>query len=255
MSEYRTAASDGAGFGAGSSPQILRTSVKLASLFLILPLSACGLNKVAAPPEVAYDYHDRHPVVLAEAEHTIDVFPPPLGSRLDNESYLRIRDFVSRYRKLGQGKITVLAPTGGVQGSGRASVDEVRHALAAAGAEHSVFVGTYPVADPSLAAPIRLSFIGVKAKVKGNCGEWPDDLASGGSFEGWQNKTYWNFGCANQTTLAAQVADPRDLATPRGETPADIETRMRAINNVRKGVDPNTQWATKSTSISAVGGN
>ena len=90
------------------------------------------------------------------------------------------------------------------------------------------------------------------AKVKGPCGEWPDDLASGGSLDGWQNTTYWNFGCANQATLAAQIADPRDLVEPRGETPGDVETRMRAIQKVRQGADPGTGWAAKAQ---ATGGN
>ncbi len=255
MSEHFKAASGGVGVDAENRWRTSRIAARALSLALLLPLGACGLNKVSGPPEVAYDYRDRHPVVLAEAEHTIDVFPPPLGRRLDTESYARIRDFVARYRTLGRGQITVLAPLGGNQGTGRNGLDEVRHALAVAGAERSIFVGTYPVVDPSLAAPFRLSFVGIKAKVKGNCGEWPDDLASGASLEGWQNKTYWNFGCANQTTMAAQIADPRDLATPRGETPIDIETRMRAISDVRKGSDPSTKWATKAGSISDVGGN
>jgi pilus assembly protein CpaD len=255
MSEHRTAASDSAGFNAGSRPRSPRISARVASLFIVLPLSACGLNKVAAPPEVAYDYRDRHPIVLAEAQQSVDVFPPPAGERLDNASYLRIRDFVEKYRRFGQGKITVLTPSGGIYGSGRAGVGEIRRALASAGAEGSIFVSQYPVSDPSLAAPVRLSFVGIKAKVKGGCSEWPDDLASGASLEGWQNKTYWNFGCASQATLSAQIADPRDLATPRGETPSDVETRMRAITNVRKGADPSTTWSTKSSSISGVGGN
>ena len=194
-------------------------------------------------------------MVLAEAEHTIDVFPPPRGGGWTQK---HIRESVISLRAIerwDEEKSRVLAPVGADNGSGRTGLDEICHALASAGAEHSIFLGTYPVADPSLAAPVRLSFVGMKAKVKGACGEWPDDLASGSSLDGWQNKTYWNFGCANQTTLAAQIADPRDLATPRGETPADIETRMRAINNVRKGSDPSVTWATKSTSISGVGGN
>ena len=52
----------------------------------------------------------------------------------------------------------------------------------------------------------------------------------------------------------AILADPRDLLGPRGETPQDIETRMRAINKVRAGADPSTGWATKSGAISGVGG-
>jgi pilus assembly protein CpaD len=255
MSEHLTAASDSAGFYAGSRLHSLGRAAKLASIFLVLPLSACGLNKVSAPPEVAYDYRDRHPIVLAEVQNALDVFPPPVGARLDNASYLRIREFVARYQKLGQGKITVLAPAGGAYGSGRHGLEEIRRALVSAGADRSIYVSEYPVTDPSMAAPVRLSFVGLKPKVKGGCGEWPDDLASGASLEGWQNKTYWNYGCATQATLSAQIADPRDLASPRGETPADIETRMRAISDVRKGTDPSTKWVTKSTSISDVGGN
>ncbi|MGC1863753.1 MAG: CpaD family pilus assembly lipoprotein, partial [Methylocystis sp.] len=90
-----------------------RPAARLLSLVLLLPLGACGLNKVAMAPEVPYDYRERHPIVLAEAPHVIDIFPPAFGSRLDQENVLRIREFVTRYRRMGRGMITVLAPTGG----------------------------------------------------------------------------------------------------------------------------------------------
>jgi pilus assembly protein CpaD len=230
-----------------------RPAARLLSLVLLLPLGACGLNKVAMAPEVAYDYRERHPIVLAETPHIIDIFPPAFGSRLDHEDAQRIREFVTRYRRMGRGMITVLAPTGGSDpAASRAGAEKVRRALEAEGVGRAIYVATYPVSDASLAAPVRLSFVGMAAKVKGPCGEWPDDLASGGSVEGWQNKTYWNFGCANQATLAAQIADPRDLVDPRGETPGDVETRMRAIQKVRAGTDPGTGWAAKAQ---ATGGN
>ena len=38
------------------------------------------------------------------------------------------------------------------------------------------------------------------------------------------------------------TSDPRDVATPRGETPPDVEMRIRAIGHVRKGDDPGTKW-------------
>lgn len=235
-----------------AAPRPRRPALRLAAMLLLAPLGACGVNKVVGVPEVAYDYRDRHPIVLAEAPYQIDLFPT--GGRLDRETSLRLRDFVARYRKFGRGQIALLAPRR--QGAGAArEVDEVRRALAAYGAGPSIYVGSYPVADPSLAAPIRLSFNGLKAKVAGPCGEWPDDLASGNLLEGWQNKTFYNFGCATQATLSAQIADPRDIANPRGETPQDIETRMRAIGRVRLGVDPSTAWTTKHASISSVGGN
>lgn len=220
---------------------------------LAAPLAGCGANKVLAPPSVAHDYRERHPVVLADATNAIDIFP---SQRLDHATVGRIQDFVERYRRLGHGQITLLAPTGSRDAAAaRSGVEAVRRLLAESGVAGAVYMGSYPVSDPDLSAPVRLSFQGVKAKVAGRCGEWPEDLASASSLQGWKNDTHWNFGCANQATLAAQVDDPRDLAAPRGETPADIESRMRALTKVRAGADPTTQWSVKGTNISAVGGN
>ncbi len=87
------------------------------------------------------------------------------------------------------------------------------------------------------------------------CGQWPLDLASGGSTDGWNNESYWNFGCATQATLAAQVDDPRDFAHARALGPADEEMRLRAIKDVREGQDPGTNWSVKLTPIGQVGGN
>ena len=215
---------DAARHGTGGA----RQATRLLSLVLLLPLGASpGQNKVAIATEVPYDYHERHPIVLAEVPHIIDIFPPAFGSRLDQEDVLRVREFVRRYRRMGRGMITLLAPTGGSDPAAlRSGAEKVRRALEAEGVGRAVYFATYSTAvgDTDLAAPIRLSFVGMTAKVKGPCGEWPDDLASGGSVDGWQNKSYWNFGCANQATLASQIADPRDLIEPRGETPGDVET-------------------------------
>ncbi|PWB81750.1 MAG: pilus assembly protein CpaD [Methylocystaceae bacterium] len=236
-----------------TAPRLAALGARAILLAALAPLAGCGANKIMPPPVVAHDYRDRHPVVLAEATNMIDVFP---SQRLDYATAGRIHAFVERYRRSGHGQITVLAPVGGGDGAAtRAGVDQVRRLLADAGVARAVFVGTYPVADPNLAAPVRLSFQGIKAEVVGRCGEWPADLASASSLEGWSNDSYWNFGCANQATLAAQIDDPRDLAAPRGESAADIEMRMRAIGNVRKGTDPSTQWNVKGANISSVGAN
>ena len=224
-------------------------------LILVAPLTGCGLNKVYAPPDPGNDYRDRHPVVLAEAQTSVELLPQTTGGALDAETRRRLQSFVAQYRRLGHGMITVLAPSGGPDPRGaQRSVALIRDILDREGLGAMIYVGAYPVRDPALAAPVRLSFTGVKAEVAGRCGEWPDDLASGASLDGWQNRAFWHFGCANQATLSAQIANPRDLLSPRGETPQDIETRMRAISKVRAGADPSTGWVTKSGAISGVGG-
>lgn len=227
----------------------------LLALLLAAPLGACGVQRTLPPPATPYDYHDRHPVILSDAPHVLDVFPSSRHGRVDQETAGRIREFVARYNELGHGQVTMLTPVG--SGAAVATASEagaVRLALASAGLRGNIMVGTYQVTDPQLGAPIRLSFQSLKAKVGHRCGEWPRDLASGSTLDGWQNESYWNFGCASQATLAAQVADPRDLANPRGETPADIEMRMRGINRMRMGTDPSTMWRLKATDISNVGG-
>ncbi len=50
-----------------------------------------------------------------------------------------------------------------------------------------------------------------------------------------KNETYKNFGCAVTANLAAQVADPRDLAHPADATPADPGRKATIMDKYRKG--------------------
>jgi pilus assembly protein CpaD len=244
-----------AGGGRALARSGARRWTSAALLILVAPLAGCGMNKVYAPPDPGHDYRDRHPVVLAESPTSLDLLPHVADAGLESETKRRLQEFIQQYRRFGQGTITLLAPSGGPDPrESRRAMELIRRFLEREGLGAMIYVGAYPVTDPRLATPIRLSFTGLKAEVVGRCGEWPDDLASGASLDGWQNRAFWNFGCANQATLAAQLADPRDLLSPRGETPPDIETRMRAINKVRAGSDPSTGWATKFGTISGVGG-
>jgi pilus assembly protein CpaD len=216
-----------------------------------LSLSACGMDYASNDVPDAGDYHQRHPIILAQAPTSVDIFP--VGGGVDSLSVAKIRAFAERYRELGSGQITILAPSGRYEGRSYV-VNEIRRTLYASGVRGYVSVGSYRVADPTLAAPVRLVFQGLVAKVPSRCGQWPSDLASGSSIEGWKNTSYENFGCATQSVLAAQVDDPRDLAQSRASSPPDEEMRLRAIGDVRKGQDPGTDWKTQTTTIGTVGG-
>jgi pilus assembly protein CpaD len=122
-------------------------------------------------------------------------------------------------------------------------------ALAGAGVNGKVMFGTYAPLEKGTAAPIRLSFMGVRAVVPTQCGQWPEDLASGSSVEGWKNESYSNFGCATQSMIAAQVDDPRDFVEPRALGPSDVAMRTRAIEAVRDGQDPRTQFKTMQSDM------
>jgi len=237
---------------------ITRGHARFASMLAVLmaaPLAGCGVpDRLATGSTMPDDYRARHPIALSEQQFVLDIFPA--GGALDRPARDRIRAFVATYVRDGQGPVVIQLPTGiRVQYDSRRVVDQIRHEIAASGARGYVNVGTYPATNPMVASPIRLSYVGLKAAVASRCGEWPRDLASGSSVEGWENKSYWNFGCSTQSMLANQVANPRDLVNPQGETPVDAAMRTRGITKVRNGDDPSTKWVVKNSSIGTVGAN
>jgi type IV pilus biogenesis protein CpaD/CtpE len=75
--------------------------------------------------------------------------------------------------------------------------------------------------------PIIVTKSGAHAQ---QCGAWPKDLS-----DLPDNAPYENYGCAQQNNIAAMVANPQDLVTPRRETPADAMRRIKAMDNYRAG--------------------
>ena len=222
----------------------------------LVPLAACSATDRLKPSSIATDdYKVRHPIALAQDNTTIDVFPSHTRGGLDRHTAKQVATLAEDYVRLGQGPILVLFPRLPGRSDQRETLSGIRAVLARSGAAANLEVATYPVSDSRLVSPVRLSFAGLKAKVVGQCGEWPSDLGSASTIQGWENRQYYNFGCATQSMIAAQTADPRDLLTPRGEEPADVQIRGRAIESIRKGVDPSTSWTTRNTTISNVGGS
>lgn len=213
-------------------------------LALLLPftaaLAACGAQYASSDPVFPGDFEARHPIALATAPTTLDVFAT--AGALDARTIANLRAFAARYRAFGEGRIVILTPAS--EGPNGHAIEAIRRALASAGVTARVGVSSYAPSRSDTAPPIRVAFIGLKAKVATPCGNWPDDLASGSSLEGWKNEPYANFGCASQAVLAAQVDDPRDFVQPRALAPSDVEMRTRAIEDVRDGKDPGTTWKT-----------
>lgn len=217
---------------------------RLSFLLVMVPLGACGVDRIATASITPEDYRVRHPMVLTHQNMTLDIFPQ--GRRLDRASRARIKEFAATYKDIGEGPVTILLPRGTAEAEiDRHALGAIRRALVAGGAPRAMIVDTYPVPNTALAAAVRISFVGLKAVVASRCGQWPDNLASGAAASGWENRPYWNQGCAYQTAFAAQVADPRDLVSPRAESPGDVQIRTRAIRDVRKSKEPGTKWTSE----------
>jgi pilus assembly protein CpaD len=211
-------------------------------------LAGCAVPYASSDPAFPGSFEQRHPIVVAAAPTSIDLYP--VAGALDERSKANVRAFADRYRRYGTGAVTIETPVGTNPNS--IAVYEVRRALLAAGVKGRVGYGGYLPPNDGAAPPVRVSFTGLKAIVPSKCGQWPEDLASGSSVEGWKNEPYSNFGCATQSMIAAQVDDPRDFVQPHALGPSDVAMRTRAIEAVRDGKDPRTVWGQSSTDMDVV---
>jgi pilus assembly protein CpaD len=179
--------------------------------------------EVGATPD---DYRTNHPIIVAEREQTMDV-PVASGDRqLTIGARSAVRGYASRYRDSASGAVRILTPHGSLNSSAASIVaQEIRAELVAQGVPNGYIIVTpYQAGSTGDSAPIRLSYFATDA-FTGECGRWPEDILANGN----ENKHYFNFGCATQNNLAAQIADPMDLIAPRGATPIDAERRGNAI--------------------------
>ncbi|WP_185984701.1 CpaD family pilus assembly protein [Aureimonas mangrovi] len=209
---------------------------------LLLPLLALGLLsgcanvhnvEVGAVPD---DYRTRHPIVVGEGERTLDIPVTASDTKLNHGARSRVVSFASSFRQSNGAAMRVMVPTGGFNdAASRLAATDVVSTLRAEGVPHDrILVTPYPASDVSGPVPIKLAYSTLQASVA-PCGRWPEDLGNT-----HDNRNYFNFGCASQSNLAAQIADPRDLLSPRGMSEIDAERRTTAIERYRAGQNPST---------------
>jgi pilus assembly protein CpaD len=128
----------------------------------------------------------------------------------------------------------------------RAAADayrEVHALLSAAGVPpRAIAVHHFRPDDPRQLATIRLNYPKISA-VAGPCGLWPEDLGPSIKDKSYfENKPYYNFGCAYQRNMAAMIDNPSDLVQPRPETPAYTARRTEGFEKYRKGESTATTY-------------
>ncbi len=111
-------------------------------------------------------------------------------------------------------------------------------AAIAAGNSIGAYLAGHDVADEDMtqysqdnqpADVVTVNLVKYRAHVD-QCNTSWENLAKTG-----KNETYKNFGCALTANIAAQVADPRDLAHPADATPADPGRKATIMDKYRKG--------------------
>ncbi|CCE07672.1 putative pilus assembly protein cpaD; signal peptide [Bradyrhizobium sp. STM 3843] len=214
----------------------LRISAALAGTALML--GACNhTNDAITTASIPEDYRLRHPIAVQEANESMVVFVGEGRGGLTAEQRADVMGLAQVWLHEGTGAISADVPV--QTPNARAAADsmrEIQSLLAAAGVPpHAVTVRNYHPKDPRLLAAIRLSYPRLSATA-GPCGVWPEDIGPSIKNKSYfENRSYYNFGCANQRNLAAMVDNPADLVQPRSETPPYTARRTALFEKYRKG--------------------
>jgi len=197
----------------------------------------CGLLQACARDPMSTgaipdDYRTRHPITLSEAQHSLDIPVSAGDNRLTIAMVDNVRGFAQSYSATSSGVVQIQIPSGSPNSAAASHLKrQIRATLTSSGVASSKIVEmSYGAGPQGDAAPIRLSYVAVTA-MTGQCGQWPEDLSA----NTYSNKNWYNFGCASQNNIAAQIANPMDLVGPRGMSPIDAERRSLVIGNYRAG--------------------
>ncbi|MBJ7319195.1 MAG: CpaD family pilus assembly protein [Brevundimonas sp.] len=166
---------------------------------------------------------------------------------LSANQHAALRDLAQRFAAAGAGVIVIEAPAGEDSVAAKTAYD-TRAALAQIGLDpNRLRVVSYAGPDPR--APVLVGFETVQAAVP-RCGAAWGNLSRTGD-----NMSGSNFGCAVTANLAAQIADPRDIAAPRALTPPEAGRRSVVFDRYRQGLPtaaPQEQMVQRSRVSTAV---
>jgi pilus assembly protein CpaD len=208
-------------------------------------LGACThTNDTATTASIPDDYRQRHPIAVEEADQSIVVFVGRGRGGLSAEQRADVMGLGSNWQHEATGAITADVPVDTPNAQAAAdSYREIQALLAAAGVPpRGLVLRRYHPEDPRQMAAIRLSYPKLKA-VAGPCGLWPEDLGPSIKDKSWyENKSYYNFGCAYQRNMAAMIDNPSDLVQPRPETPPYTARRNDMYEKYHKGMTTTTSY-------------
>jgi pilus assembly protein CpaD len=222
--------------------RVFRTAAVLVGL--AIALGACTHTEQALTASVPGDYRLRHPIALEEANRSVVIFVGHARGGLSASQRADVVGLAQAWLREGTGAISADVPVD--TPNARAAADAFREAralLAAAGVPpRGIVVRRYHPDDARTLATIRLSYPKIAA-VAGPCGLWPEDLGPSIKNKSYfENKQYFNFGCAYQRNIAAMIDNPSDLVQPRSETPAYTTRRTAAFEKYRKGLPTTTVY-------------
>jgi pilus assembly protein CpaD len=223
--------------GPGATPESGKTAVTLrvaGCIALAALLSGCYTTREVTDM-VPTDHRLRHPISIQEGEKTVALL---IGNQRGTLTPAQRADTISlahAWKREATGGIIIDVPTGG--GNAKSAAEAAREVqsllFSAEVPQHVVRIRPYQAAEAKF-PPLKVKYTRVMADA-GPCGLWPKDLGPDSDPLWFENRPYWNLGCANQRNIAAMVDNPADLVQPRGETPIYTPRRTQVMEKYTRG--------------------
>lgn len=198
-----------------------------------LVLGACqhGSSSMGTHDARFVNYDQRHALSLQQSEHTLPLLVGANAHALTSGDRTALSGFLQSYAAQGEGPLRIRLPEGSANAhAARQVLGDVHDIVAASGGNPgAVLVERYHVGNPGAHAPLVMAYDRVEA-VTNPCGNWPDRM-----MPTLQHSDYSNFGCATQANFGVALADPRDLARPRGVGYPDAGRRAEVLTRYRRG--------------------
>ncbi|MER9402526.1 CpaD family pilus assembly protein [Mesorhizobium caraganae] len=209
--------------------RIRRSAMPILAIAIAASLAGCAKRDSITVGAIPDDYRTTHPIVIAEKNQKLDL-PVGAGDRgMTGSQRDTLLGFLDGYDKSAAPALTIATPIGSANemAATAAARDFARLAVASGIKRNRIVVTSYRSVSPEASAPIRVSYISVRAQTD-KCGRWPADI-----LESSENKHYADYGCSSQNNLAAQLANPADLLGPRKPSDIDAENRGAVIDVYR----------------------
>lgn len=215
--------------------------LRAVSVLAVLLAGSC-----AAPTNDATVFADglrNHPITVAPHYQSIHVAFSDSSAGLSPEDGTEMAAFVEQYLSRGDGAISISAPRGP---NSSAAIAYFGEQLAHMGVPRSrILVGTHDTASGD--GRVEIGYIVYAARAD-SCGNWSVDAEDTAN-----NLPMPDFGCSVQHNIAAMVADPRDLAAPRGMDAGDATRRETVVGTYEKAQSTGTTKSSEqSGSVSSV---
>lgn len=205
-------------------------TLSIAAFAIATGLAGCAST---IDPVAGYDPNPRTPTeqwkadLVSQPEEILLAIHPDGFSPRQAQA---LSTFVQDWREIGGGTIVIQTPIAGVENALAGRAGEGARAFLR---DHGVapdqirVVGYEP--GPEGRPPLKVGYLRQTVSIPACGQEWTNIAHSA------MNKVQPNFGCAVTANMAAQIANPADLAGPRASAPADAQRRVLMLEKYRNG--------------------